>query len=159
MNRLLLIFFVLTFLIAPLARAETPANPSGLPLPRYANLKWNEVNGRLGPDHDAPVRYKFSRRHLPVRILEESPNDLWRRVEDPMGGVSWVNKSQLITSDHVLIREAVDLRRAPKTDAPIRARLTPDLLARLERCDGTWCAIRVDGYRGWVPRQALWGAE
>ena len=66
---------------------------SGLPVPRYASLRFNEVNGRSGPSPDYPVRWTYERAGLPVVVVRESKD--WRKVRDPMGDEVWINKSQL----------------------------------------------------------------
>ena len=79
-------------------------------MPRYASLKFDEVNGRAGPSTDYPVRWNYERAGLPVIVIRESKE--WRMIRDPMGDEVWVNKSQLggqrtaITTDNgVVYRE------------------------------------------------------
>jgi SH3-like domain-containing protein len=38
------------------------------------------------------------------------------------------------------------------------ARLEPGVLGELDDCEGAWCRIEVSEERGWLPREALWGA-
>src|SRR5262249_28607550 len=45
---------------------------SGLPVPRYASLKSEKVNGRSGPSTDYPVEWTYQRLGLPVVIVRES---------------------------------------------------------------------------------------
>jgi len=33
------------------------------------------------------------------------------------------------------------------------------VIARIEKCDVTWCKLNAAGYRGWVPKTALWGVQ
>ena len=66
---------------------------SGLPVPRYASLRFDEVNGRSGPSLDYPVKWTYERAGLPVVVIRESNE--WRKVRDPMGDEVWVNASQL----------------------------------------------------------------
>ena len=49
--------------------ADTPAivhKGSGLPLPRFASLKSDEVNVRTGPGTRYPVDWVFKRKSMPV---------------------------------------------------------------------------------------------
>ena len=42
---------------------------SGLPLPRFASLKADEVNVRTGPGPRYPVDWVFKSRNMPVEIV------------------------------------------------------------------------------------------
>ena len=49
------------------------------------------------------------------------------------------------------------MRERSSRDARMVARLESDVVAGVEKCNGAWCRIEVDGYRGWVERNYLWG--
>ena len=66
--------------------ADTPANVhkgSGLPLPRFASLKSDEVNVRTGPGPRYPVDWVFKRKMMPVEIVAEYEN--FRKIRDWQG--------------------------------------------------------------------------
>jgi hypothetical protein len=42
---------------------------SGQTVPRYASLRYDEVNGRAGPSPDYPVRWTYERAGLPVVVI------------------------------------------------------------------------------------------
>ena len=35
--------------------------------------------------------------------------------------------------------------------------LEPQVLVTVSSCDGAWCRVSVDGYRGFVEQTKLWG--
>lgn len=133
---------------------------SGLPVPRFVNLKSDETNARVGPSMDYPVRFVFNRRGLPVRVVAETPDNVWRKVEDYEGETMWIHQSQLISSGTVLVTEGNALMHARPTEgSEVRAALERGVLAETEKCDGAWCLVRVNGYRGWVAKSSLWGID
>lgn len=146
---------------AALAQSAPTTGYSGLPVPRFVNLKATETWGRIGPSFDYPVRFVFNRKGLPVRVVAETRDNNWRKVVDHDGETMWIHQSQLITSKDVLVNRegGVTLRASPKPEAKIRANLQQGVLARLEECDRRWCLITVERYRGWVPQNALWGVD
>lgn len=64
---------------------------TGLPLPRYASLRADEVNLRAGPGRRFPILWVYHRRGMPVRIEREF--DVWRLVEDATGQKGWVQQA------------------------------------------------------------------
>ncbi len=66
---------------------------TGLPLPRYAALRSDEVNMRAGPGQRFPILWVYHRRGMPVRIEREF--DVWRLVEDQTGQKGWMQQATL----------------------------------------------------------------
>lgn len=133
--------------------------PSGLPVPRFVELRKDEVHARFGPSFDYPVAYEFYRRGLPLKVIAEDRDNIWRRVEDHDGHRMWIHRSMLSANAHaVVISEDAILRSGPDAEARGRARLSGGVMARLESCQQDWCRVRTAEYRGWLPRSELWGA-
>ena len=79
----------------------TKGTVTGLPLPRYAALRADEVNMRVGPGERFPILWVYHRRGLPVRIEREF--DTWRLVEDASGQKGWVQKAILVNDRDFLV--------------------------------------------------------
>ncbi|MBB2204121.1 SH3 domain-containing protein [Gluconacetobacter takamatsuzukensis] len=86
--------------IPPTAAPAGPPAPTdkgaitGLPLPRFAALRADEVNMRSGPGQRYPIEWVYHRRDLPVKIEREF--DVWRLVEDSDGQKGWVQQATLV---------------------------------------------------------------
>ncbi len=131
---------------------------TGQPLPRYAAIRATEANLRVGPGTTYAVRWQYRRRGLPVRIVNEHFN--WRQIEDPSGERGWMSAHLLTDWSRAIVvgKELQRLRRSPEPEARGAALLEPGvLLAVHERRDG-WCEVSVDGYRGWLRNDEVWGA-
>lgn len=140
-----------------------PPNPNkgtstGLPLPRFAALRTDEVNLRTGPGMRYPIEWVYKRRYLPVEIEREF--DVWRLVALPDGTRGWVNSATLIgrrTFD-VGPREAT-LRAQPEHTAVAVAVLKPGVIGLIRSCAGgsAWCRVQVRDYGGYLRRDEIWG--
>lgn len=165
----------LAFVAPPLAHAQETLTPgsfrayaadgveprlsdfSGLPVPRYASLRFDTVNGRSGPSHDYPVKWTFERVGLPVVVVRESNE--WRKIRDPMGDEVWVNKSQLAEQRTAITTHAGTMHQKPAGDARPAARFNPGTVVSLGDCGTVWCPVNVQGQTGWILRDQLWGAD
>ncbi len=131
---------------------------SGFCVPRWVSLKHGEVMGRKGPGKDYPAQWVYRVQGLPVQVVAETEE--WRRVCDPDGGASWVNRSMVDGR-----RTIMSLAAAPDAHSPRRrpdgARvvglLNARALARLDRCKGDWCRVKVGGVTGWLGTGTMWG--
>jgi SH3-like domain-containing protein len=135
---------------------------TGLPLPRFAALRSDEVNMRVGPSTSYPIEWTFQRRDLPVQIVGEF--QLWRRIRDADGAEGWVHSSTLAGRRTVLVRPAdatpeATLRRRAEEGAAAVARIRPGVIARIRECeaDAAWCEVQVSGHRGYLRRAEIWG--
>jgi SH3-like domain-containing protein len=139
------------------------AADSGLPVPRFVTLGSDRVNVRAGPGTQYPVEWIFVRRAMPVEVVDEF--DTWRRIRDREGAEGWVHQSLLSgrRGAVVLGDGPQPLRADPGPAAEPVARAEPGVIGRLLRCPpretegGGWCYVDLAGYRGWMPRDSLWG--
>jgi len=123
---------------------------SGFCVPRYVSLKRGEVYGRKGPGKDYPAVWIYRAKGLPVQVIAETSD--WRRICDPEGGATWVNRAMVDGRRTVMAVGAGDvtLQKTAKAGAAASARLAPRTLANLERCQGDVCLVSVAGVSGCV---------
>ncbi len=157
----------------PAAVQPAPAKPApppvpadvgtntGLHLPRYASLKSDDVNMRLGPGERYPVIWTYKRRELPVRIEREF--DIWRLVRDMDDVRGWVHQATLTGRRTFVITGAADrtVRADASETADAVAVLKPGVVGRIKSCEAgkDWCQVQVADYRGWLPRTDMWGVD
>ena len=145
----------------PAERAPTTGSVTGLPLPRFAALRSDEVNMRSGPGTRFPIEWTYQRRELPVEIVREF--ELWRRIRDPEGTEGWVHQSTLMGRRSFIVRGApgseVMLRRRAEDKAQPVARLRPGVVGRLRACEpnNPWCEAQIGEFRGHIRRADVWG--
>ena len=147
------------FLGAALGTATIAADRgpvTNLPLPRYVSMKAHEGNVRRGPSLTHRIDWVFKRRDMPLRITAEHGH--WRRVEDRDGMGGWVHYTLLSGVRTVIVeKDMLPLLRKPNESAPIVASLEAGVIARLGACEPHWCYLSASGYKGWVPKERLWG--
>jgi SH3-like domain-containing protein len=153
------------FVVAPggnARAADPPSNSqrkgSGLPLPRFASLRSDEVNVRTGPGTRYPVDWVFKRKGMPVEIVAEYEN--WRKIRDWQGASGWVHQSLLTGKrSFIIAAKPASLHKTPAAAAEVVAKLEPEVMGEIRSCSGDWCRVRVSngGVSGWLERTAFWG--
>lgn len=146
-------------LTAGVSLAADRPTPSGLPVPRYVSLKFDEVNARAGPGDDHRLLWIYRARGLPVQVVAETAD--WRRVCDPEGGLAWVHK-RVTDGRRAVIntgKRPQALSRKPKAGAEPAAYLNVRAMAALVRCEKGWCKVKADRASGWVREGVLWGTS
>ena len=174
----LIAFGVLAFVPAVSAQGKAPggaepaaaapaaaAASSGLPIPRFVSLKSDRINLRAGPGTDYPISWVFKRAGLPVEVIKEFEG--WRQVRDAEGVTGWVLQSFLSRRRTSLVSPWDVKADTPPPQIPIRsddsasasevAILEAGVIADVHGCDGAWCEVSVDTYRGYIEQKKLWG--
>jgi SH3-like domain-containing protein len=149
-------------LAAGIAWAADPNNStqrrgSGLPIPRFATLKSDEVNVRTGPGTRYPVDWVFKRKMMPVEIVAEYEN--WRKIRDWQGASGWVYQGLLTGKRSFIVpSKTASLYKTPSNAADMVAKLEPEVMGEIRSCSGDWCRVRVTGgVSGWLERTDIWG--
>lgn len=138
--------------VAALAQGRGDA----LPIPRYVSLKSDEVNVRTGPGVQYPIEWVFTRRHLPVEVIEQY--EYWRKIRDVEGTTGWVHNSMISGKRYALVTGDVrSLRKKPEPAAPDAAKLEPGVIGQILECEGAFCRIEAGGIKGWLTRSEFWG--
>lgn len=128
---------------------------SGLPIPRFVSLKFQEVNLRSGPGRRYPIRWVYNRKSLPVEVIEEFGH--WRKVRDAEGDEGWAHKSQLSGTRMAIFKADSVLRRYPEAGAPPMIKVQKNVIGQLLECDINWCEVQIESYKSWTEKSAIWG--
>jgi SH3-like domain-containing protein len=153
------------------AQAQSAPGPatfpggSGLPVPRFVSLKSDRVNMRKGPGTDYPTAWVYRRAGLPLEVIKEFEG--WRQVRDADGAAGWVLQSFLSGRRTALV---LPWEVKPDTAAPKVALRSDDsersypvamveagVIANIATCDGRWCRVSIDKFRGYIEQKKLWG--
>jgi len=157
----LLLALILSAPALPPAAADTmpevqTSRFSEKPVPRFETLRFSRVNGRAGPGTDQQEKWVYTLKGLPMLVLKETTN--WYFVQDPAGEKVWISASQFNQAANALTLGSFTLKAGRAADSADVAHIGEGILVELGPCDATQCQIRADRYRGWAPRELLWGA-
>lgn len=128
---------------------------SGLPIPRFISLKFEEVNLRTGPGTRYPIRWVYKRKHMPVEVIEEFGQ--WRKLKDVQGDEGWVHQSQLSGARTAVFKQETTLQRYPEDTAPPMIKVGKHVVAQVLECDVEWCEVQVESYKAWTKKASIWG--
>ena len=158
-SKITLLLIFASVLIIPLfgfTQEPQKGQVTNLPIPRYVSLKVKEANARRGPSLSHKIDWIYKRQNMPLEIYAEYEN--WRRVRDFEGLGGWVHYTLLSGTRYVLVKnELLEMRLLPSIDAQVIAKVPQLNIATLDKCNKDWCRIIDDGYKGWVPKNGIWG--
>ncbi|MCC8417326.1 MAG: hypothetical protein LN588_02180 [Rickettsia endosymbiont of Bryobia graminum] len=150
-------FCKITCIILAILPIIANAENKKLPIPRFASIKSNEVNSRVGPTVKSPIEWVFVKKGEPVEITAEYGQ--WRQIRDVTGEGGWVHSSVLSGKRSVIIKSSgvVDLTKIPDDKNRVVAKVSSDVRCLLNKCQNNHCQVRCQNKTGWLPKTILWG--
>ncbi|MGB4100782.1 MAG: SH3 domain-containing protein [Alphaproteobacteria bacterium] len=156
------IFLLLPCLLAAAAHADDEENggSSGkdvIPLPRFASLRFSEVNTRTGPGTRYPIEWVYRRAELPVEIIQS--HEAWYRIRDHEHAEGWVHKTKVrMARRGIVMNQLHAVRTGPDEKSAIAAHVEPGVIFELQSCDVSWCEVRGAEYEGYLRKSDFYGA-
>src|SRR5690606_3622610 len=149
---------LLSLVVLALVTAAPPASAQNREVPYWATLRAEEVNMRVGPSEAYPIEWVYRRQGLPIKVIRLMQG--WRLVEDPDGARGWI-VARLLDPDRgaiIIGKGLAEIRAEPNAASALRWRAEPGVIGALGNCEEGWCHLDIDGHKGWVRAERLWGA-
>ena len=122
----------------------------------FLSLKKNEVNLRLGPSFEYPIKLIYKKKYLPVVIIDKSGP--WKKIKDFENNSGWIHVSQLSKKKSAINKKSNSiLYKKPTIYSKPIARLEIGRLVLVNKCKAEWCKINSGGFSGWINKNSLWG--
>ena len=121
----------------------------------YLSLKKDKVNVRYGPSFESPVKFIYKKINLPIKQIDKKDN--WRRIIDLKNNSGWIHWSQLKPINSIIPLEDKILFKRPSNFSKPLAKIQKGRVLVILKCNGEWCKIKTDKYKGWIKVKDDWG--
>ena len=122
----------------------------------FLSLKKNKVNVRYGPSFESPIKYVYKKINLPIKQIDKKEN--WRRIIDAKNNSGWIHWSQLKKINSIIPLEDKILFYNPSKFSKPLAKIKKGRVLVLQKCDGSWCKIKTEKFKGWIKTDNIWGS-
>ena len=122
----------------------------------FLSLKKNKVNVRYGPSFDSPIKFVYKKINLPIKQIDKKEN--WRRIIDSKNNSGWIHWSQLKKVNSIIPLEDKILFKKPSYFSKPIAKVKQGRLLIVQKCDGKWCKIKSEKFKGWIKINNIWGS-
>ncbi len=147
---------VCMFLPSTVSHAAGKVGASGNPLPRFVSIAATKAYMRTGPGRQYPIDWVFSRKTLPLEVIDE--NGPWRKVKDHEGAEGWMLVSLLSGKRTGMVKGGTHpLFTAKNKLAPASIIADEGVVGKLIECEKNWCVLEIKGTKGWITKKNLWG--
>ena len=122
----------------------------------FLSLKNNEVNLRIGPSFEHPIKLIYKKKYLPVIMVDQSEN--WRKINDFENNSGRIHISPLSKKKSAInIKKNSIIFKKPTIFSKPVAKVETGRLILIKKCKIKWCKITSGKYNGWIEKNYLWG--
>ena len=151
------IIILILFLFISLNNYAKTGSVTGFELPRFVSLKSNDVNLRVGPSVNYPIKLKYIQKNLPIEIIDEF--DVWRKIQDHENNIGWIHKS-LIKGERFILtvnnnENVKNIYNRP--NGKLVGLIRSNNIINLKNCLIDWCYISHIEISGWISKDYIWG--
>ena len=122
----------------------------------FLSLKKSKVNVRYGPSFNSPVKFVYKKINLPIKQIDKKEN--WRRIIDSKNNSGWIHWSQLKKVNSIIALKDKILFKNPSNFSRPLAKIKQGRLLVVQKCDGEWCKVKSEGFKGWIKTDNVWGS-
>jgi len=122
----------------------------------YLSLKKSKVNVRYGPSFESPVKYVYKKINLPIKQIDKKEN--FRRIIDFKNNSGWIHMSQLKKINSIIPLKDKILFKKPSNFSKPLAKIKRGRVLVIQKCEGNWCRIKSEKFRGWIKTDNIWGS-
>jgi SH3-like domain-containing protein len=122
----------------------------------FLTLKYNKVKVRQGPSFEYPVKFIYKKKYLPIKVINSKDN--FKKIIDLKNNDGWIHVSQLTKKKSAInIYNLSIIYKKPNIYSQPMAKLEKGKIVIVKKCKEDWCKIVIDGYKGWIFKNYLWG--
>ena len=121
----------------------------------YLILKNNKVNVRYGPGFNYQIKYIYTKKNLPIKVIDKKEN--FRRIIDFKKNSGWIHISQLKKGKSlILLKDQMLFSKPTRYSKPI-IKISKGRLLLVKKCKKKWCKVKTENYLGWIITNNIWG--
>ena len=122
----------------------------------FFSLKKDKVNVRYGPSFESPIKYVYKKVNLTIKLIDKKEN--WRRIIDSKNNSGWIHWSQLKKANSIIpLEDKILFEKSSNFSKPV-AKIKKGRLLIVQKCDGEWCKIKSEKFKGWIKIDNIWGS-
>ena len=128
-------------------------------VPYWASIASGKAVMRTGPERTYPATWRYRRRDLPIQVLQVYGN--WRRIREQDGTEGWMLATLLSARRTAVVtgNGAAEMHADPTTGSSLNWRAEPGVVGKISKCASGWCLFDVEGKRGYIQVDRIWGVE
>ena len=124
----------------------------------FASIKASKANVRSGPGTNYNIKFTYHMKNIPIRVTGRYDN--WNEIEDFEGEKGWISQNLLSRKRTAMIKTKqsfINIYLTATAKSRIIMQAENKVISKLIGCKKSWCKIEIEGKKGWVEQNNIWG--
>ncbi|MDR1362409.1 MAG: hypothetical protein LBJ16_04330 [Holosporaceae bacterium] len=134
-----------------------PADSSIVHATSFSSLKTSSVNLRVGPGKEYPVCWVIGWPNVPIALIAEFKQ--WRKVRLHDNTEGWVHQNIISRRNTVVVISDYAILYKYSTKTHPMYKVEKNVIAKVLKKEEKWIKVEINGLRGWMERQCVWGCS
>ncbi|WP_168464465.1 SH3 domain-containing protein [Wolbachia endosymbiont of Ctenocephalides felis wCfeT] len=123
----------------------------------FVSTKSNKINMRTGPGFHYPVKWIYTCKNLPLKVMEEFED--WKKVCDINEDCGWIKSSLLSGKHYAIIKEDTCGYQKQSIDSKVTMEIDKFVVMKIEKCSEEWCFLSAPKRKAWVQKKYVYGID
>ncbi len=123
----------------------------------FVSTKSNKINMRTGPGFHYPVKWIYTCKNLPLKVIEEFES--WKKVCDIDEDCGWIKGNLLSDKRYAIVKEDTYGYQKQSVDSKITIKIDKFVVMKIEKCNEEWCFLSTPKRKAWVQKKHIYGVD
>ncbi|MFP3033152.1 MAG: SH3 domain-containing protein, partial [Wolbachia sp.] len=116
-----------------------------------------KINMRTGPGFHYPVKWIYTCKNLPLKVIEEFES--WKKVCDAHEDCGWIKGNLLSDKRYAIVKEDTYGYQKQSVDSKITMKIDKFVVMKIEKCNEEWCFLSTPKRKAWVQKKHIYGVD
>lgn len=112
---------------------------------------------RTGPGFHYPVKWIYTCKNLPLKVIEEFES--WKKVCDIDEDCGWIKGNLLSDKRYAIVKEDTYGYQKQSVDSKITMKIDKFVVMKIEKCNEEWCFLSTPKRKAWVQKKHIYGVD
>ncbi|MFP3015974.1 MAG: SH3 domain-containing protein [Wolbachia sp.] len=123
----------------------------------FVSTKSNKINMRTGPGFHYPVKWIYTCKNLPLKVIEEFES--WKKVCDIDEDCGWIKGNLLSDKRYAILKEDTYGYQKQSVDSKITMKIDKFVVIEIKKCSEKWCLLSSSKRKAWVQKKHIYGVD
>ncbi|MBV0899271.1 MAG: hypothetical protein KTV77_00605 [Wolbachia endosymbiont of Fragariocoptes setiger] len=123
----------------------------------FVSIKSNKINMRTGAGIHYPIKWVYTKKNLPLKVVEKFEN--WKKVCDINEDCGWIKSTLLSNKRYVMLKENTLGYKKQNIESEVLMKIDKFAIMEIKKYTKDWCLLSALKRKAWVQKKFIWGVD
>jgi SH3-like domain-containing protein len=123
----------------------------------FITIKSAKTNVRTGPGKEYPIKFTYTKRNIPVKVLHIFED--WYQIQDIDNDIGWINKNLTSKKVYGITKSLLFGYKKSSENSELVAKIDGRVILFIKKCKEDWCYSQNGKHKFYVKKDLIWEIE